>query len=243
MNIARIQTARTDTWTSGQNPAALDQPVQWQMAAQYENTSMLSALNTASVQAAWCNPYVNMGIGFRFFGYSKYHEMSAEVALSHRFGRFVLGIGGSYTTLYAGDDLKYRGTVVPIIGCAIDVSKNATIGLFTSNPFMQQIRITDDERRRLPAIYSIGTDYRFYKGFHWSTQIDYDPTTTWRIATGIEWQCVKQVNLKLGGYYYEQVVGCIGIGLLFGHLSIDTNFEINPRLGLNIGARIGYCIP
>lgn len=243
MHIGNIQTSRTDSWTTFQNPACLVQPARFQFAAQYENEYLLAALNTATIQMGYCNPYINIGVGFSFYGYSKYQEMQVGLTLARRFGRFSLGIGANYYTIYAGDDLKYKGTFIPELGVTIDVTENFTIGAFSYNPFMQKIRITDDEKRSVSSVYSLGTDYRFYKGFHWSLQGDYDPVTTWRIATSIEWQCIDQLILKIGCYYREQVVACLGVGMRFDNLQIDTNFEFNPRLGLILKARIGYMIP
>lgn len=241
-HLANIQTARTDDWTAFQNPACLDQTERFQISAQYDNRYLLSALNTAQVQFGYCNPYVNVGIGYCFYGYSKYQEMQVGLSLSRRFGRFTLGLGANYQTIYAGDNLKYKGTFFPLIGATVDITNQFTLGVFTSNPFMQKIRITDDEKQALPAIYSIGTDYRFYKGFHWSVQGDYDPTSTWKVATSIEWQCVEAVNLKIGTYYCNRLVGCLGIGLRFGGFGLDTNVEVDPRLGVSLQVRIGYKI-
>lgn len=243
MNIANIQTSRTDNWTTFQNPASLDQSERFQIAAQYENQYMLSALNTATVQFAYCNPYVNVGVGYSFFGYSKYQEMMVGITLARRFGRFTLGVGGNYMTLYAGDELKYKGLFFPELGATVDICSQVTLGLWAYNPFMQSIRVTDGEKRPVSSVYSLGVDYRFYPGFHWSVQADYDPTTTWRVATGLEWQCVEQVVVKIGTYYYQQLVGCLGIGLRLNGLNIDTNFELNPRMGLTLQARIAYQIP
>jgi len=243
VNLANIQTARVDNWTAMQNPATLDQAERFQLRAQYENHAMLAALNTASVQFGYCNPYVNVGVGFNFYGYSKYQEMQVGVNLARRFGRCTLGLGGYYLTLYAGDEIKYKGTFIPTIGLTVDVVKNWTLGVYSYNPFWQKMRITDDEKRAVSSVYSLGSDYRFLPGWHWNVQGDYDPTTTWRVATSIEWQCVQQVIVKIGGYYYEQLVGCLGVGLRFNGLEIDTHFELNPRMGLNIQASVGYRIP
>lgn len=204
---------------------------------------MLAELNTASIQAAWCNPYVNVGLGFNFYGYSKYQEMAVALHLSRRFGRFTLGLGANYFTLYAGDDLKYKGTVLPSVGFTVNATDTWTLGLYTYNPFIQTIRITDNERQPVSARYSLGSDYHFLPAWHWGVQFDYDVTTTWRVATAFEWQCVEQVVVKLGTYYYQQLVGCFGLGLRFDGLEIDTNFELNPRMGLTIQAAIGYRFP
>lgn len=241
--VANIQTPRTDGWTSFHNPASLIQDNPFQAAVQYENRYLLAALNTASLQAAYCNPYVNVGVGFSFFGYSKYQEMMAGITLAHSFNRFSIGLQTNYLTIYCGDEIKYRGTIFPQVGVTVDITSHLTLGLHSFNPFLQKIRIDDECRKALPSIYSVGADYRFADHLRWAVQADYDIRSTFRIATAFEWEAIEQLVLKLGAYYYTQFVGCMGISVRRKGLILDTNFELNPRLGLTCQIRVGYMLP
>lgn len=238
--IADIQTPRTDTWTAFQNPASLIQANTCQVAVQYENRYMLSALNTALVQAAYCNKYVNVGVSFSFFGYSKYQEMMAGVALARSFGRFSLGLQGNYVAIYCGDELKYRGTFIPQIGATVDIIPQLTIGIHGFNPFWQRISIDADVDKALPIIYSVGMDYRCLEGLRWGVQVDYDVHTTYRIATALEWQAIDLLVLKAGVYYQQQFVGCMGVGITWHNLRFDAHFELNPTLGVTCQGRLCY---
>lgn len=238
--IADIQTPRTDTWTAFHNPASLVQEDEVQVAAQYENRYMLAALNTALLQAAYCNRYVNVGVSFAFFGYAKYQEMMAGVTLSRSFGRFSLGLQGNYMGIYCGDELKYRGTFVPQIGATVDITAKLTLGLHAFNPFWQQIHIEEDADRALPIVYSVGTDYQIVKHLRWDMQVDYDVRTTYRIATALEWQAIDLLVIKAGVYYRQQFVGCMGLGVIWGRLRFDAHFELNPTLGVTCQGRVSY---
>ena len=241
-HIANIQTARTDDWSSFHNPASLVQEHGWQLAAQYENRYFLSSLNTAMLQVAYCNKYVNVGIGYSFFGYSKYQEMIAGVTLARKFGIFSLGLQANYLTLYCGDDLGYRGTFIPQVGATIDISPSLTIGVHCFNPFVQGLRVDEDMKRKVPAIYSVGMDYCWQEVLHWSVQADYDVQTSWRIATGVEWQAIERLVVKVGAYYQQQFVGCMGVAVTWDRLRLDANFELHPLLGVICQGRIGYKI-
>lgn len=241
--IANIQTPRTDTWTAFQNPASLVQTNPLQVAVQYENRYLLAALNTAAFQVAYTNPYVNVGGGFSFFGYSKYQEMLAGIALARSFNRFSIGLQINYMTIYCGDEIKYRGMVFPQVGATVDITQHLTLGVHAFNPFLQKIRVDDELRKPLPAIYSVAMDYRFAEHLRWAVQADYDVLTTFRIATAVEWQAIERLTLKLGTYYHQQFVGCMGLSVCWDQLTLTTNFELNPRLGVTCQARLLYMLP
>ena len=241
-NIANMQTARTDNWTCFHNPASLVQPSGWQLAAQYENRYFLSSLNTAMLQVGYTNEYVNVGVGYSFFGYAKYQEMMAGVALARSFGKFSIGLQANYLTLYCGDELGYKGTFVPQIGVTVHVLPELTIGVHGFNPFVQAITIDDQMKRRLPTVYSLGLDYRWKEMLHWSVQADYDVNNTYRIATGVEWQAIERLVVKVGVYYQQQFVGCMGVAVTWDRLRLDANFELHPLLGVTCQGRIGVKI-
>lgn len=241
-HIANMQTARTDSWSCFQNPASLVQPSGWQLAAQYENRYFLSSLNTAMLQVGYTNEHVNVGVGYSFFGYSKYQEMMAGVAFARSFGKFSIGLQANYLTLYCGDELGYKGTFIPQIGMTVNVVPELTIGLHGFNPFVQVLTIDDQVERKLPAIYSVGMDYCWQKVLHWSVQADYDVQASWRIATGVEWQAIERLVVKVGAYYQQQFVGCMGVAVTWDRLRLDTNFELHPLLGVICKGRIGYKI-
>ncbi len=238
-SIANTGTARNDVWTSFYNPASLVQTHAWQVAAQYENRSLLAELSTAMVQAAYTNKYVNVGVAYSYFGFSRYSEMMAGVTMARRFGRFSLGLQANFLALYAGDELGYRCMAFPQIGMTVDITEQFTLGFQTFNPFIQSIRV-NDSRRALPAIYSLGTDYRFYEGLRWLVQVDYDVNATFRIATGFEWQAIDQLCVKLGTYYHDYLIGCLGVGLVFHDFSFDMNAELHPVLGINLLGKLAY---
>ena len=240
-NIANMQTARTDNWTCFHNPASLVQPSGWQLAAQYENRYLLPSLNTAMLQVGYSNEYVNVGVGYSFFGYAKYQEMMAGVALARSFGRFSIGLQANYLTIYCGDDLGYKGTVIPQVGVTMEILPSLTMGVHCFNPFIQTLEV-EDIPRKVPAIYSIGLDYLWQEVLHWSVQADYDVNNTYRIATGLEWQAIERLIVKVGVYYQQQFVGCMGVAVTWDKLRLDANFELHPLLGVTCQGRIGVKI-
>ena len=242
INIANIQTSRTDNWTCFQNPASLIQPIGWQLAAQYENRYFLPSLNTALLQAAYTNKYVNVGVGYSFFGYAKYQEMITGIALARSFGKFSIGLQANYLTLYYGDELGYKGAFIPQVGVTVNILPTLTMGVHCFNPFIQTMKIQENVHRDLPAIYSVGLDYCWQQILRWSLQADYDVKNTYRIATGLEWQAIELLMVKIGVYYQQQWIGCMGLAVTWEKLRLDANFELHPLLGVTCHGRIEWKI-
>lgn len=236
---ANTATARSDYWAAFHNPSALVQQERFSVAMQYENKYLIGEFSTELVQASFTNPYVNVGVAYSFFGYAEYSEMMAAVTLARQFGRFSLGVQANLICIYAGDDIGYQCTAVPQLGTIVHITPKFALGFQTFNPFVQSLKITES-RRPLPAIYSLGFDYMFYKNMRWDVQVDYDINNTFRIATGYEWQAIRQLTVKLGVYYHRYVIPCLGIGLHLGGFQTNISAELHPVLGVNLLCQLSY---
>lgn len=237
--IANTATARTDYWAAFHNPASLVQQERFNIAFQYENKYLIGELSTELLQASYTNPYVNVGVAYSFFGYAHYSEMMAAVALARQFGRFSLGLQANLICIYAGEMVGYKCTAVPQLGTVVQITPKFALGFQTFNPFLQSLKLTET-RRLLPAIYSLGFDYHFLKNMRWDLQADYDINNTFRIATGYEWNAVRQLTLKLGLYYYRYIVTCLGVGLHFAGFQTNISAELHPVLGVNLLCQLSY---
>lgn len=239
MTAGNTQTARTDVWSAFGNPASLVQEERWQAGIGYENRYFTSELSTASVQAGYCNRYVNVGIGYSFFGYNIYNEMMATIVLARSFGRFSIGLAADFIAVYGGNHTGYLCTAIPQIGLTINATEKLTFGIQTFNPFIQTLN-RDELLLKLPAIYTVGSDWRFIDGLRWSIEAEYDASSTWRIATGVEWQAIRELCLKIGVQYRQYVIPSLGIGMFFGNFSADVNADIHPVLGVALSCRLAY---
>lgn len=241
VHIAGISAPVTDRWSAFGNPASLVQQTRWQFAVQYENRYLLKQLNSQTAQAAFCNKYLNVGICYTHFGYKQYGEMVAGVCFAHDFGgKFTLGLQADYYAAYMGDEERYRGTVLPQIGFTVAAGGKVTLGFHTFNPFMQHIKTRAGAKKQLPSIYAVGIDYRFYDGFSWLTEVQKDLRGDWRVATGVEWQAVDMLRVKLGMHASRYFVGCIAVGMKFNGFRFDINSEIHPILGVCLMGNLSY---
>jgi len=221
--IALTSVADSHTWTAFNNPAMLGYVDAPEFALLYENRYLLSQLSTKCIQLALPWDLVHAGINFaRNFS-----------------DRFALGVQFDYYTSYFSSLNSYRGTLFPQIGLSVRLSSSFNIGFHTFNPFQTNIH-TEYVTKRLPSIFSIGTEYYFSKEFVWRTQADKEVSSNYRIAMGFDYQMVQSINLKFGIYDSEYLVPCLGIGCNVGSFLLDLNCEIHPLLGITPFAEIKY---
>lgn len=241
VSIAGVSSPVTSRWSAFGNPASMIQTTPWQFAVQYENRYMLRQFNNVTAQAAYCNKYVNVGLCVTRFGYKHYGEIVVGLAFAHNFAdKFSLGLQANYYAAYMGAEEGYRGTVLPQIGFTVAAGKHVTIGFQTFNPFMQHVKARSGAKKQLPSIYTLGVDYRFYRGFSWLTELQKNLRGDWRVATGVEWQAIEMLRVKLGMHADRYFVGCLGVGMTFKGFGFDINAELHPILGVCLQGNIHY---
>jgi len=238
--IALTSVADSHAWTAFNNPAMLGYVDTPEFALLYENRYFLNELSTKSVQFALPCELLNTGISFSYFGYSIYHEMLTGINFARNFSdKFGLGVQFDYYTAYFSASNSYRGALFPQIGLTIRLNSAFNLGFHTFNPFQTNIN-TEYVIKRLPSIFSIGTEYFFSNEFVWRTQADKEVSSNYRLAMGFDYQMDQNIKLKFGVYDSEYLVPCLGIGCKTGVFLLDLNCEIHPLLGIIPFAEIKY---
>jgi hypothetical protein len=229
-------------WNAFQNTAALAHIEKAEVSVQHENRFMLSELSTRSIQAGMHTDYVNIGISYSYHGYSVYNEMIGGLGLARNFGdMFSMGLQFNYYTAYfsAEEESRYRGTLLTQFGVSSKIFPKLTVGFHTFNPFQNSIK-TENSTKRLPSIFSIGTNYEFAENLIWLTQMDKEVSSNFRFATGFEYTMIEQLTVKLGAYGQDYLVPALGFGLHLGNFHFNLNGELHPQLGLNTLANLKY---
>ncbi len=239
-SIANTGTADTHNWASFNNPALLGYIEKSELGLQFENRYLISQLSTKSVQLGFASKLVNTGLSFSHFGYSLYHEMMLGLGFGRSFSnKFAMGVQFNYYTAYFSASNSYRGTLFPQVGLSVTLSPNFNLGFSTFNPFQTNIQ-TDYTVKRLPSIYSFGSEYFFSPELAWRAQIDKEVSSNYRFATGFDYRMLQSFTVKLGAYNTDYLVPCIGFGWHAGSFLLDLNCELHPLLGLNSMARVKY---
>ena len=194
------------------------------------------------IQAAWHNSVVNVGVAYMHFGYRQYGEQLVGVVAARDFGhRFSLGMQLDYYMSYMGAELGYQGTLLPQVGLTVDLGRGWTMGFHAFNPFLQRLRgeLVD---KPLPARYSLGTCWQLSRDVRWLFQADKWVDDGLRAGTGVEWQAVDLLRLRVGACWEQYFVGTLGVGLTFGPLGADVSAEVHPILGVCLTGRLSYVL-
>jgi len=239
-SIALTSVADTHAWSTFNNPAMLGYLDKPELALQVENRFLLKELSTKSIQFALPTALLNTGLSFSHFGYSLYHEMLLGIGFARNFSdKFAMGVQFNYYTAFYSASNSYHGAFLPQLGLSVKLSPDFSFGFNTFNPFQTNIQ-AEFVIKRLPSLFSIGTEYYFSKDFVWRTQVDKEVSSNYRVATGFEYQMLQNFAFKLGGYSSGYLIPCLGVGFKTGAFLIDLNCELHPLLGLNTLVAIKY---
>ena len=239
-SIAQTSVADARSWSSFNNPAMLGFVNQAEIGLQYDNRYLLKELSTRSIQFAYPTKLMNVGLSYSYFGYSLYHEMLAGIILSRNFSdKFSMGVQFNYYSAFFVASNSYKGALLPQIGLSVRFSSSFNMGFQTFNPLQTNIQ-TEYNIKRIPSVFSLGTEYFFAPEFVWRTQIEKEVSSNYRFAMGFDYQMLEQIKIKLGCYGSDFLVPCIGLGFGSGRIIVDLNSEIHPLLGLNTMASLRY---
>jgi hypothetical protein len=239
-SIANTAVSNSKDWMAFQNPASLGYVENTEIGTQFENRYLISELSTKSFQLAVPTKLLNTGLSFSHFGYSLYQEIMLGVGFARNFSdKFAIGLEFNYYTAFFAASNSYRGAFLPQVGLSVKLSPNFSLGFRAFNPFQTNI-LTEFSMKRLPSIFSIGTEYFFSPDLSWRTEIDKEISSNYRLATGFEYQMLQQLSVKLGAYGSDYLVPCLGFGYNGGRFGLNLNCELHPLLGLNTQAAIKY---
>lgn len=239
-SIAQTSVADTKNWSAFTNIATLGRIAHSTIQLQFDNRYIIKELSTKSVGLGFTTKPVNVGLSLSHFGYSLYHEILIGLGFARNFSeQFTMGVQFNYYTVYIAATNTYRGVLFPQIGFTTNISSDFSIGFSTFNPTQININ-TEYAIKRIPSIFSIGTEYAFSPNVTWRTQLDKEISSHYVFATGFEYQMLQSVSIALGTYTADYLVPCMGIGIKKGDFSIRWNGEWHPLLGLNNIATVAY---
>lgn len=238
--IAQTSVSDSQNWTSFNNPAMIGYVEKPEIGIQFENRYLIPELSTKSFQIGLPTKLLNAGLSFSHFGYSLYHEMMLGVGFARNFSdKFAMGVQFNYYTAFFNASNSYRGALLPQVGLSVKFSPVFNVGFNTFNPFQTNIQ-TEFVTKRLPSVFSLGSEYFFSPELVWRTQIDKEVSSNYRFASGFEYQMLQNFKVKLGAYGSDYLVSCLGLGFKSGSFLIDLNCDIHPLIGISPLAAIKY---
>ena len=232
--------AYTAEWQPFQNPAALACEKQFGLTLLYENRYITAELSNAAFSAAFPTKYINVGAQFSYFGYAEYNEMLAAVTFARTFGEiFHVGVECDYYAVYLSPTERYHSTATVQVGLQVQVLPTLTIGFNVFNPVFSKVK-TKLTEKRLPAIFSLGTNYRIHDKVSWLVQIDKEVHSPMRWATGFEYAPFDVFDVRIGCYGSNYVVPTLGVGVGFGGFKFHLHCEYRNPLGVTMLGVLQY---
>jgi len=239
-SIANTSVSDSKSWTAFNNPALISYIDKAEIGIQYENRFIIKELSTKSFNAAYATDFVNTGLSFSYFGYSLYHEMLFGLGFARNFSdKFALGVQFNYLNAFFLASNNYKGSFFPQIGLNICLSPIFNLAFNTFNPFQANIK-NEFTIKRIPSVFSLGTAYYFSDELVWRIQIDKEISSSYRFATGFDYEMLHFLKIKIGTYFNDYLVPCLGMGFKMSSFNFDLNGEFHPLLGVNSFASVKY---
>jgi hypothetical protein len=239
-SIAGTSVSDSRKFTAFSNTANMSYISGGEAVIMYENRFLLKELSTKTVHVAYTLPFVTAGIQFSYMGYPLYHEMLTGIGFARNFeNKFALGVQFNYFSTYFTGINAYRSAFFPQIGLNLNITQYTNIGFSTFNPFQTNIKSIAIEKR-IPSLFSLGVQHFFSDDLAWRVQVDREISSSYRIATGFEYEMSEFLNTKIGTYYNNYLVMCIGVGFKLSGFYFDVNAEMHPIGGINLLGALRY---
>lgn len=211
----------------GNNPAGLAELENWGASAQAEQRFLLSELQLLSAAGAIPTASGNFGLQVNYFGFEAYNEQKIGITYARKlFDQLYLGAQlGAFNTRIP--EYGSRALITFDLGLLAPLSRELTFGLHLLNPV--RMEIIDGEF--LPTVLRFGLDYQPADKIHLLAEIEKDIQQTVRVHTGLEYQIVDPLFLRLG-VATEPVSMSFGLGYALSNgLSIDVAASYHQILG------------
>lgn len=206
----------------------------------YENRYFSPELSDEYLAVTITTRYFNLSASYNFFGLALYHEMMAALTVSRKFGRFAIGVEADYFNYYDAEAVRYHHAFTAQVGVMVDVTRRFTLGFRAFNPTFSQIRLYDVPRR-LPVIFDLGGNYRFYDRLDLLFQLGYVVSNGVRWAVGAEYDIKNCLVAKIGVRGYDYVVPMVGAAVRFYGFRFDLAVEADFRIGMSLMSNLQYC--
>jgi len=231
-SVAHTGTSDIGEWTTLNNPAALAYVKTFQIGLLYDNRFGMSQLATKAIQIAYPSKGFNCATSISHYGYSLYNELNCGLILARNFGdKFAIGIQSNYYATYFSNLNRYLGTLIVQFGVNTQISPNLSMAFHAFNPMQLDIK-TDNSQKYVISLFSFGSNYSFTPQCSWRAQIDKQLHFPYRIATAIDYRVVEPLKIKVGAYYSQFFVPCLGLALYQHGFVLHLNSEVHPFLGI-----------
>lgn len=219
--------AASGIYALGNNPAGLANLETWAAGAQAEQRFLLSELQLFSAAGALPTASGTFGLQLNYFGFEAYNEQKLGLTYARKlFDQLYLGAQLGLFNLRI-PEYGNRTLVTADIGLLAPISRSVSFGMHLVQPMRMEVT----EGEYLPTVLRFGLDYQPSEKIHLLAEVEKDIQKTARVHTGLEYQVIDPLFLRVG-VATEPASASFGVGyLLAGGLSIDVAAAYHQVLG------------
>lgn len=227
--MATASVSFTDLWSSFNNQAGLAYLKNSSLGFHFENKFMVKEY--ALQAGAFAVPLRpgTLGLNYRFFGYSKYHETKIGLPFAMKLHRtFALGVQVNYHQTYIAEGYGTYQALTIEMGMVYKPVENLSIGVHAFNPNRVKSNAAFDER--IPTVYRAGLNYTILDKATLAVETEKDLERTAVFKGGMEINALKNLDFRLG-FGSDYIDYAFGMGYHARWFAFDLAFSHHYLLG------------
>jgi hypothetical protein len=237
--MAGTFTVLSDGWSGFRNQAGMALMDNFYAGIHVENHFLVPENSTRAV-AIGCPVWGGvLGINYSLFGYVSYYESRAGLAVGKSLGSyFSAGIQINHLAVIQWMDYGNMHAVVPEGGILAQPLDGLLIGFHVFNPARQHFPRYDGQP--IPSILRIGMGYRIIDEVFLAVEAEKEILVKEVIRVGMEYEMVRDFNLRLGFSTDHISRYSIGLGYVFKSFAVDFALSNHQWLGFTPYVTLTY---
>ena len=237
--IGNASVTLIDFWAVHNNQAGMAYYKKIAVGAYYENRFLLkeTGLKCVSVVIPVKKAGV-FGLNISNFGFNLYSESKIGLAYAMAFGeRILAGVQLDYIYTHIGENYGNKSLLTFEVGMRARIIKNLVIAVHVFNP--ANLRLSSNNRERIPLIYKIGLSYSFAEKALLATEVEKDMNFKPVFKGGFEYKVAKPVYLRIG-IATNPTTYSFGVGFEYHKFKLDISASRHAILGFSPQASLIY---
>jgi hypothetical protein len=227
--LATASVCLTDVWSGFNNQAGLAWLNAPTLGFHYENKFLVKEYALQAGTFGLPLKPGTLGLNYRYFGYSKYHETKVGLAFARKlYKRLAVGVQLNYHQTYLADGYGAYSAVTTEIGMIYNPLDNLYVGIHAFNPNRVKSNATPDEY--IPTIYRMGVRYSILEKATLLFETEKNLEHKQVYKGGLELNALKGLDFRVG-FGSDYVDYSFGLGYHSQRFAFDLAFSHHYILG------------
>ena len=235
--MSNAAVAIPDLWSVSQNQAGLAYLTDVSGGIHHERRYLVNELGMSSLALTIPHNAATIGMQLNYFGYDKYHETKAGLAVAKKFyNKFAIGVQIDYFSTYTYG-LQALNRITFESGIMADVAEDVRLGFTVFNP-LPSINL-NSQINELPTLLRLGAAYTFQEKGILSAEVEHEVNYQTILKAGLEYGLSDNFKVRTG-FSTGTTQFSFGGGYCMGRLKVDMAFAMQQILGLTPYFTVSY---